>query len=80
MARSAKEIQRDHQRLLDNIRLLQSIHGIEVLRSAVGVSKSTWILRMKEPWRTFSYDDFRLISSTCKVDFTALVEGTLSIS
>ena len=80
MARTAKEIQRDHQRLFDNIRLLQKIHGIEVLRTAIGVSKVTWIAKAKEPWRTFSYDDLRLISTICKVDFTTLVEGSLTIN
>lgn len=80
MSRNAKEIQRDHQRLLDNIRMLQKIHGAETLRTAIGVSKATWTNRMREPWRMFSYDDFRLISAVCKVDFMALVNGTLSIS
>lgn len=74
-----KNTQRDHERLLDNLKILQRQHTIKVLCTVLGVSRQTWKNRMSEPWRHFSYDDFRALAKYCKVDFITLVDGTLSI-
>lgn len=75
----ATEIQKDHQRLLDNLRLIQRNYRVSELSELLGISINTWTNRMKEPWRKFSYDDFRAISSYCKVEFSQLMEGTLQL-
>ena len=73
------DIRKDHQRLLDNLKLIQHNFSLDELSALLGISKTTWIARMKEPWRKFSYDDFKAISTYCKVDFAQLMEGTLKI-
>lgn len=72
------DIQRDHKRLLDNLTLLQTVFTA-ALAEVLGISKNTWTNRMKEPWKSFSFDDFRLIARHCKVDFVQLVDGELKI-
>ena len=74
-----KEIQNDHKRLLENMMLLQKIYSVNELAEALGVSRNTWTNRMKQPWRDFSYDDFRSISRYCNIYFTALMDGELKI-
>lgn len=74
------DIKRDHQRLLDNLKLLQKLHTKARLCEVLGISSATWTNRMKQPWRTFSYDDFRAISKYCKVDLSQLLEGTLKVN
>lgn len=76
---NAKEIQRDHKRLLDNLRLIQKTHTRAELAGVLGVSIATWDNRMKIPWKYFSYDDFKAISRYCKVDFVQLVDGELKL-
>jgi hypothetical protein len=74
------DIKQDHQRLLANLKLLQKLHTKARLCELLGISSATWTNRMKQPWRTFSYDDFRAISKYCKIDLSQLIEGTLKIS
>lgn len=74
-----KEIVKDHARLQSNLRLLQRLYSVAELASLLGISTNTWRARLAEPWRLFSYDDFRQISRYCKVDFSQLVDGTLEI-
>ena len=76
---NAKEIQRDHQRLLHNLQLIQRQHSVIELSELLGISPNTWTNRMKEPWRKFSYDDFIAISRYCKGEFKMLMEGELSL-
>lgn len=76
---NAKEIRKDHQRLLTNLRLLQKMHSVNVLAESIGVARSTWINRMKEPWKQFSYDDLRQIAAFCRVDFAQLLTSTIAI-
>ena len=73
------ERQKDHARLLNNLKLIQKNHSVEELSKLLGVSKNTWTNRMKQPWKMFSYDDFRAISRYCKVEFSQLMEGELKI-
>lgn len=75
----AAETQKDHQRLLNNLRLIQKINTVAELSELLGISKATWTNRMKEPWRLFSYDDLRLIAKYCNVDFITIVDGTLNL-
>lgn len=73
------ERQKDHQRLLNNLKLIQKLYGVPQLIELLGITQNTWTNRMKEPWRLFSYDDFKAISIYCKIDFAQLMEGTLQI-
>lgn len=75
----AAERQKDHQRLLNNLRLLQKSYSVSELSELLGISRVTWTARMKEPWRLFSYDDLRAISGYCKIEFITLVDGELKI-
>ena len=72
-------VREDHQRLLNNLRLLQKNYSVQELADVIGVSKPTWITRMKEPWRCFSYDDFVLIAKYCNVDFLDITRGPLAV-
>lgn len=76
----SNQIVKDHLRLQTNLKLLQRIYSVTEISEALGISISTWTNRMKEPWRKFSYDDFRVIAKFCNVDFVQLIDGTLSIS
>lgn len=76
---ASKAIQNDHKRLLRNLRLIQKNHSVSELADLIGVSQTTWFNRMKQPWKAFSYDDFKAISGYCKIDFETLLTGELSI-
>ena len=71
-------IQRDHQRLLDNLRALQRQYSAETLAEVIGKSKGTWLNRMKTPW-DFTYSELRAISRYCRVDFIQLVGGEIKL-
>lgn len=73
------DMRKDHQRLLDNLRLIQKNYTVQELADTIGVSKTTWIARMKEPWRMFSYDDFRLIATFCGINFTEILDGKIRL-
>ena len=73
------EIQKEHQRLFDNLRLIQKNFGCKELCSLLDISKNTWCNRMREPWKTFSYDDLRSIARYTKIDFIQLVDGELKL-
>jgi hypothetical protein len=73
------EAQKDHKRLLENLRLLQKIHGASALADALGISKNTWTNRMREPWKKFSYDDFRLLSAYCHINLDSLMLGEVTL-
>ena len=73
------DVRKDHKRLLNNMIILQKIFTTKALAAAIGIERSTFSKRMKEPWRTFSYDDFRSIAKFCKVDFTKLMEGEINV-
>lgn len=73
------DVQRDHKRLLENLRTIQKIFSAAKLAEVLGISKNTWTNRMREPWRAFSYDDFKTLAKYCRVDFIQLVNGELKI-
>lgn len=73
------DVQKDHKRLLENLITLQKMYGASTLAEVLGINKNTWTNRMREPWRKFSYDDFRAISWYCKVDFEKLIDGEIKI-
>ena len=68
-----------HENLLSNLKLLQKLHTAQALADLLGISKATWTNRMKEPWKQFGLDDFRLLSKYCRVDFVELVNGRLKL-
>lgn len=68
-----------HENLLSNLKLLQKLHTAQALADLLGISKATWTNRMKEPWKQFGLDDFRLLSKYCRVDFVELVNGRLRL-
>lgn len=72
-------IRTDHENLLTNLKLLQKLHTAQALADLLGISKATWTNRMKEPWKQFGLDDFRLLSKYCRVDFVELVSGRLRL-
>ena len=74
-----RELQREHQQLLDNLRLIQKSTTVRELCEVLGISQKTWSNRMKEPWKLFSIDDFRAIARYCKVDFRVLVDGEIKL-
>ena len=73
------ERQKDHQRLLANLKTLQRLYTKKALCELLGISSATWTNRMKEPWRSFTYDDFKAMAIYCTVDFGQLMEGTLQL-
>ena len=73
------DVRKDHTRLLNNLKLIQKSHSVEELAKLLGVSKNTWTNRMKQPWKKFSYDDFRALAKYCRIDFIKLMEGELRI-
>lgn len=75
----AAERQKDHQRLMNNLRLIQKNYNVSELSELLGISKPTWIAKMKEPWRKFSYDEFYLIAQYCRIDLMQLISGELKI-
>ena len=68
-----------HENLISNLRLLQKLHTAQALADLLGISKATWTNRMKEPWKQFGLDDFRLLSKYCRVDFVELIDGRLRL-
>ena len=76
---TASERQRDHQRLKNNLKLVQKNYSVAELSDLLGITKPTWIAKMKEPWRKFSYDEFYLIAQYCRIDFIQLISGELKI-
>lgn len=76
---NAKDVQRDHKRLLDNLRMIQKKYNVKDLSKLLGISPNTWTNRMKQPWKAFSYDDFRLLSRYCEIDFITLMEGEIKL-
>ena len=78
-AAESKAIVKDHERLKDNLMLIQKNSSVSELSDLLQISKPTWIKKMKEPWSRFSYDDLKAISVYCKVDFTQLLTGVLKI-
>jgi hypothetical protein len=75
----AAERQKDHLRLLNNLKLIQKSYNISELSDLLGISRPTWIAKMKEPWRRFSYDEFYLIAQYCRIDLMQLISGELKI-
>ena len=73
------DIRKDHKRLLDNMMVLQRLYTAKALTEVIGVTKTTWTTKMKEPWKRLSYDEFRMISRYCKVSFSDLMEGVLKL-
>lgn len=73
------DVRKDHKRLLNNLIILQKIFTTKSLAATIGVDRSTFSKRMKEPWKSFSYDDFRSIAKYCGVEFAKLMEGELKI-
>lgn len=73
------EVRKDHQRLLHNMKLIQKNFGVKELCSLLGITKTTWINRMKAPWEFFSYDDLRSIARYTRIDFIKIVDGELGV-
>lgn len=74
-----KEIKDDHRRLQNNLMLCQKILGRVALCSAINVTPSTWTTRMKEPWKKFSYDDFRIIAQVSGIKIEILLFGKVQL-
>ena len=79
MTTHEKQIARDHARLLENLKRIQKNYSVAELADLLGISKVTWISRMKEPWRLFSYENLRSIARYCHIDFVQLVDGEIKL-
>lgn len=79
MAAETRLIQRDHDRLRENMKLIQKTFSVSELAELLGVSKPTWISKMKAPWDKFSYEELRKVSRYCKVDFVQLTDGEIKL-
>lgn len=79
MAAETRMIQRDHDRLKDNLKLIQKSFSVSELAELLGISRPTWISKMKAPWSKFSYEELRTISRYCQIDFVQLTDGTLKL-
>ena len=79
MAAETKMVQRDHDRLRDNLKLIQRSFSVSELAELLGISRPTWISKMKAPWDKFSYEELRKVSRYCKVDFVLLTDGELKL-
>lgn len=77
---AANEIQKDHARLLENLRVLQKAFSVKRCAGFIGKSEGAWRYKMKEPWALFSYDELRALAKFCKIDFAQLLTGNLRIS
>lgn len=73
------QIQKDHARLLENLRVLQKNFTVKRCAEFIGKSEGAWRYKMKEPWALFSYDEFKSLAKFCKVDFVQLLEGELKL-
>ena len=73
------DVQKDHKRLLENLITLQKMYGASALAEVLGINKNTWTNRMREPWKKFSYDDFRIISKYCRIGIDSLLLGRLTV-
>ena len=74
-----KDVRKDHARLLKNLKLLQKIYSAKELMDACGIKRATWFNKMREPWRQFSYDEFRAIAIYCGVSLETLLEGDVKV-
>jgi hypothetical protein len=75
-----KSIQKEHMRLLNNLKLIASQTTYEEIAALLGVTQKTICQRMKEPWRLFSFDDYWLICEHYKVDFNRFMTEELHIA
>lgn len=74
-----KDVRKDHERLLKNLKLLQKLYSAQELMNACGIKRATWFNKMREPWRQFSYDEFRAIAIYCGVSLETLLEGDVRV-
>jgi adenine C2-methylase RlmN of 23S rRNA A2503 and tRNA A37 len=75
-----KTIQKEHMRLLNNLKLIASQTTYEEIAALLGVTQKTICQRMKELWRLFSFDDYWLICEHYKVDFNRFMTEELHIA
>ena len=74
------DVRKDHKRLLTNLKMLQRLYGASALMDICGLPKSTYYYKMQEPWRHFSYDEFRAIARYCGISLETLLEGELKLN
>ena len=75
----AAERAKDHLRLQSNLRMIQDNSSVTELSELLGISKPTFISRMKEPWARFTYDDLLAIAEHFRIDFVQMLTGELKI-
>lgn len=79
MDATAKATQRDHRRLLSNLKMLQRLYTSAALIDACGIPRATYYYKMREPWKHFSYDEFKAIAKYCNISLDTLLEGELKL-
>ena len=72
------ERQKDHDRLIGNLRLIQGRKTSQEMALLLGVSKSTYIRKAKAP-ETFTYGEIKRLCDFTRVDIAAFVSGKLKV-
>lgn len=75
----AAERAKDHRRLQNNLKVIQKHSSVTELSELLGISKPTFIARMKEPWARFTYDDLLAIAEHFRIDFVQMLTGEIKI-
>lgn len=75
-----KDVRKDHARLLNNLEFLQRLYTAKALALCISINPTTWSRKMKEPWKSFSYDEFYLIAKFCGISVYALLSEKLGVA
>ena len=72
------EKQKDHDRLIDNLRLIQGRRSNEDMATILGVSRSTYIRKVKQP-ESLTYQEIKRLCDFTRVDIASFVSGKLRV-
>lgn len=72
------EKDKDHDRLLCNLKLIQGNRSLDDMAKMLDMSKSTYIRKAKNP-ESFTYKEMKRLCDFTKVDIAAFVSGKLKV-
>lgn len=72
------EKQKDHDRLIQNMKLVQGRRSNEAMATILGVSRSTYIRKAKSP-ELLTYSEIKRLCDFTKVDIAAFVGSQLKV-
>ena len=70
--------EKDHARLIDNLRLIQGRRSNEDMATILGVSRSTYIRKVKQP-ESLTYQEIKRLCDFTRVDIASFVSGKLRV-